>query len=109
MYLKLGQINIWLSRQLVTETMPQDFKAKYPTNRVIIDCTERYEMPSSLLLNSELLSSFKALVGISAKGFVTFIGQLYTGSISDREIVEQSGFLSLPFSAGDSVMADKGK
>ena len=114
MYLKLGHINIWPSRELVDETMPLDFKAKYPSTRVIIDCTEvRCEMPSSLLLNSELFSSYKhptlkALVGISAKGFFTFIGQLYTGSISDREIVERSGFLNLPFSNGDSVMADKG-
>ena len=115
MYLKLGHINIWPSRELVDETMPQDFKAKYLSTRVIIDCTElRCEMPSSLLLNSELFSSYKhhttlkALVGISPKGFFTFIGQLYTGSISDREIVERSGFLNLPFSNGDSVMADKG-
>lgn len=115
MYLKLGHINIWPSRNLVNETMPHDFKEKYPTTRVIIDCTEvRCEMPSSLLLNSELFSSYKhhttlkALVGISPKGFFTFIGQLYTGSISDREIVERSGFLKLPFSDGDSVMADKG-
>ena len=115
MYLKLGQINIWPSRKLVDETMPQDFKAKYPNTRVIIDCTElRCEMPSSLLLNSELFSSYKnhttvkALLGISPKGFFTFIGQLYTGSISDREMVERSGILNLPFSEGDSVMADKG-
>ena len=72
LYLKLGHINIWPSRELVNETMPEDFKAKYPTTRVIIDCTEvRCEMPSSLLLNSELFSSYKhhttlkALVGIS--------------------------------------------
>ena len=115
LYFKLGNINIWPSRELVNETMPEDFKAKYPTTRVIIDCTEvRCEMPSSLLLNSELFSSYKhhttlkALVGISPKGFFTFIGQLYTGSISDREMVERSGFLNLPFSKGDTVMADKG-
>ena len=71
-------------------------------------------MPSSLLLNSELSSSYKnhttlkALVRIAPKGFFTPIGQLYTGSISDREIVERSGFLNLPVSEGDSVMADKG-
>ena len=115
MYLQLGQINIWPSRELVNETMPEDFKAKYPTTRVIIDCTEvRCEMPSSLFLNSELFSSYKhhttlkALVGISPGGFFIFTGQLYTGSISDREIVERSGFLKLPLSEGDSVMADKG-
>lgn len=68
-------------------------------------------MPGSLLLNSELFSNYKnhttlkGLLGISAN---TFISQLYTGSISDREIVERSGFLDLPFDDGDSVMADKG-
>ena len=42
------------------------------------------------------------------KGSITFIGQLYTGSVSDKEMVERSGFLKLPFEQGDSVMADKG-
>ena len=115
MYLKLGQINIWPSRKVVNESMPEAFKEKYPSTRVIIDCTEvRCQLPSSLLLNSELFSSYKnhttlkALVGISPKGSITFIGQLYTGSISDKEMVERSGFLKLPFEQGDSVMADKG-
>lgn len=95
--------------------MPSEFKEKYPTTRVIIDCTEvRCEMPSSLLLNSELFSSYKnhvtlkALVGISPGGAITFISQLYTGSISDREIVMRSGLLSQQFDDKDSVMADKG-
>ena len=83
--------------------------------RVIIDCTEiKCEMPSSLLLNTELFSSYKnhttlkGLIGIAPNGAVTFISQLYTGSISDREIVIRSGFLAQEFSEGDSVMADKG-
>ena len=71
-------------------------------------------MPSSLLLNSELFSSYKnhvtlkGLVGIAQSGAITFCSQLYTGSISDREIVLRSGFLSQSFEDGDSVMADKG-
>ena len=38
MYLKLGPINIWPSRELEEQTMPQDFKAKYmyPSARNII-------------------------------------------------------------------------
>ncbi|XP_015773752.1 PREDICTED: uncharacterized protein LOC107351963 [Acropora digitifera] len=115
LYLKLGQICIWPSREVVSSTMPSEFKEKYPTTRVIIDCTEvRCEMPSSLLLNSELFRSYKnhvtlkALVGISPGGAITFISQLYTGSISDREIVMRSGLLSQQFDDKDSVMADKG-
>ena len=115
MYLKTGQVNIWPSRALVDKTMPDIFKEKYPNTRVIIDCTEiRCQMPSGLLLNSELFSSyknhvtFKGLVGIAPNGATTFISQLYTGSISDREIVTRSGFLDLKFEDGDAVMADKG-
>ena len=71
-------------------------------------------MPSSLLLNTELFSSYKnhvtlkALVGIAPNGAITFVSQLYTGSISDREIVLRSGFLLQQFDDGDFVMADKG-
>ena len=115
MYLKLGRLNIWPCRKLFDETMPEDFKARYPSTKVIINCTEiRCEMPRSLLLNSELFSSYKhhttlkGLVGISPKGSFAFIEQLYTSSISKREMVERSVFLYLPFSKRDSIMADKG-
>ena len=115
MYLKLGQINIWPSRDVIDKTMPEDFKVKYRSTRAIIDCTEvRCQMPSSLHLNGELFSNYKhhttlkSLIGISPGGAITFISQLYTGSISDREIVVRSGFLDLPFQDNDSVMADKG-
>ena len=70
-------------------------------------------MSRSLRLNSELFSSYKnhttlkGLIGISPGGAITFISQLYTGHISDREIVTRSGFLNLPFERGDSVMANK--
>ena len=114
-YLRFGQLNIWPSRKVVNDNMPQDFKGKYPNTRAIIDCTEiKCQMPSSLLLNSELFSSYKnhttlkGLIAISPAGHISFISQLYTGSISDREITERSGFLDLSFEANDSVMADKG-
>ena len=49
--------------------MPADFKEKFPSRQVIIDCTEVCcEMPSSLLLNSELFSSYKNHVTL--KGLV---------------------------------------
>jgi len=115
MYLKFAKINIWPSREVITKTMPEVFKVKYPSTRVIIDCTEiKCEMPSSLVLNTELFSSYKnhatlkGLIGMAPNGAVTFISQLYTSSISDKEIVIRSGFLAQEFSEGDSVMADKG-
>ena len=47
-------------------------------------------------------------MGIAPSGAITFISQLYTGSISDREIIIRSGFLSQKFENGDTVIADKG-
>lgn len=115
MYLKFGQVSIWPNREVIRATMPDSFKEKYSCTRVIINCTEiRCQMPSSLLLNSKLFSSYKnhvtlkGLVGIAPSGAITFISQLYSGSISDCEIVERSGFLKLEFDNGDTVMADKG-
>ena len=98
---------MWPSTAKVDQHMPADFRDKYPSTRVIIDCTEiRCQMPKSLRLNSELFSSYKnhttlkGLAGILSGGAITLI--------SDREIFTRSGFLNLPFDRGDSVMADKG-
>ena len=110
MYLRFGTINIWPNREEVDKTMP-----KYPKTRVILDCTEiKCQIPSSLLLNSRLFSSYKNHItlkgpfGIALSGAITFISELYAGSPSDREIVERSGILDLPFNESDDVMADKG-
>jgi len=92
--------------------MAEDFEKNHSSTRVIIDCTEiRCQMPSSLHLNGELFSNCKhhstlnGFIGISPAGTITFISQLYTGSILDREIVVRSGLLDLPLNKNDS---DKG-
>lgn len=115
LYLKFGHLNIWPDRETIDKAMPQSFKDKYPKTRVIIDGTEiKCQTPSSLVLHSETFSTykshttFKGLIGIAPSGHITFISQLYAGSISDRELTVRSGLLSLPFSRGDVVMADKG-
>ena len=114
MYLKFCQVSIWPNREVIRATMPNSFKEKYSSTRALIDCTEiRCQMPCSLLLNSKLFSSYKNLVtlkgidGIAPSGTITFISQLYSGSISEREIVERRGFLKLEFDNGDTTMADK--
>ena len=49
----------------------------------------------------------KALIGITPNGVVSFCSDLYCGSISDPEIVKQSGYLT-HLRRGDLVKADKG-
>ena len=96
--------------------MPKAFKKAYPSTRCIIDCTELFcQRPSSLSTQSALYShykshvTYKGLIGISLSGSVTFISQLFDGSISDQEIVARSGFLEPSlWNDHDSVMADRG-
>ena len=49
------------------------------------------------------------MVGIAPSGAITFVGELFDGSISDAEIVKHSGILQTDFWGDrDSVMADRG-
>ena len=114
MYCKFAELPLWMSRQKVNKLMPPSFKKWYPTTRTIIDGTEFFiERPSCLARQSATWSNYKnhntmkALVCISPDGTITFVSHLYEGSITDVDLVEQSGLLSL-LEAGDSVMADKG-
>ena len=82
--------------------------------RAIIDCTEFYvEKPgkpsSQRSTYSQYKSSntFKLLISMSPILHFNFVSKLYSGSISDKEIVNVSGFLE-KMNPGDAVMADKG-
>jgi len=103
--------------------MPKDFKEKWPNKVAIIDCTElKIQVPSSLVKQSQSYSNYnstntlKGLVGVDAKGGFLFASQLYTGSISDKQIVHRIGFIKLlqqklsfkEVLPGDAIMADKG-
>ena len=117
LYLRLGSLPTWPSSDQVSHCLPDAFKTCYPDTFLIIDCLElRCEVPSSLPLQSQLYSTykshttFKGLIGIVPSGAVAFISDLFTGSISDRELFEQSGLLKLLQSVphGKSLMADRG-
>ena len=49
----------------------------------------------------------KLLVGIAPNGAFTFISKLWSGSTSDRKIVQESGLIDL-LEEGDHLMADRG-
>ena len=52
-------------------------------------------------------NTFNGLIGICPTEAVTFISQLYVGSISDQALTCDCGILEL-IEPGDSIMADKG-
>ena len=96
--------------------MPQCFRDTYTSTKVILDCTELFcHRPSSLTIQSSLFSHYKhhvthkCLVDIAPSGAITFVSELFDGSISDIEIVKRSGMLQKElWEDGDSVMADRG-
>ena len=113
-YLQFKQIPLWAPRPLILSNMPSAFKAKYPTTRVIIDATEIFveqpalpELQQLTFSNYKNHNTYKGLIGISPSGAVTFVSDLYPGSISDKELTRRSGILDL-LEEGDSVMADRG-
>ena len=53
------------------------------------------------------MNSFKVIVGVAPNAVITYVSELYPGSISDKEIVRKSGLLH-HLAAGDLLLADKG-
>ena len=82
--------------------------------RAIIDCTEFYiQKPSkpasqrSTYSQYKSYNTFKLLVSISPIMHFNYVSALYSGSVSDKEIVRECGFLDF-LEPADVVMADKG-
>ncbi|XP_062585057.1 uncharacterized protein LOC134255348 [Saccostrea cucullata] len=123
MYFKFGQLSIWPHRETIIKNMPSKFKKDFPNTLIIIDGTEmKTQTPCALGLQSQFYSDYKGsitlkcLIGCDPRGSVMFISELFTGSISDKALTKDSGFLELleilkdcgHILNGDAVMADKG-
>lgn len=103
----------WPSRSELKKSLPKRFK-RFQNVRIILDCLELFIQKPKVPISQKITwssykhwNTFKLLVGITPTGVISFIPPLWTGSISDKEIVKQSGLLNL-LEEGDAVMADKG-
>ena len=94
---------------------PKVFKdVKYYRLRGIIDCTEFYlekpSLPSSQRRTYSQYKSYntlKLLVSLSPICHFNFVSKLFSGSISDKDIVQKRGFLD-HIEQDDCIMADRG-
>ncbi|KAG9279343.1 hypothetical protein AMEX_G4865 [Astyanax mexicanus] len=113
LYHLLGSVRLWIPKEEVKAHLPPEFSA-FPDTQVVLDCTEIFcQTPSSLVLQSEVFSTykshttFKAMIGIAPHGPITFVSALYAGSLSDQEIFKLSGITKL-LTADTAIMVDKG-
>ena len=108
MYFVLGTMPIWPSREKIQKHMPECFKHIYPRCRGIIDASEiKTEAPSSYIPHTKVTLQLKGNIVISPSGEVIHVSGLFSGSISDKELVKRSGLLDL-LEPGDQILADKG-
>ncbi|KAJ8670901.1 hypothetical protein QAD02_002160 [Eretmocerus hayati] len=107
-------IDIWPNRDLVDFFLPESFKNNYPALRVIIDGTEfEIQKPSNPRDQQSTFSvykhrnTYKAVLGCTGAGLISYCSPAYGGSTTDRQIVERSELMT-KCDPGDLVMADRG-
>ena len=118
--LELQQLIVWPKFDVLKQYYPKCFDA-YDTVCCIIDCTEVSIQRCSLAeSNCKCYSSYKGkptakvLIGCMPGGAISFISDVFCGSISDRDIVLKSDFLpKLEMLAHEAlskitVLADRG-
>lgn len=94
--------------------LPECFE-KFPSCRVVIDCTEikidtpRNDLNAMGATYSNYKSNYTAkfLVGVAPNGTIIFVSEAFPGNASDKSIVKDSELLS-HLNAGDLILADKG-
>ena len=113
LYIMLGSLPVWVSKEKIFQNLPESFKGKNEDVRGIFYCIEiKCDTPKDYQAHSEMYSeytshdTYKGFICISPNGWVTFVSH-FPGRISDREILRKCDFLSI-VGRGDKYLADKG-
>ena len=112
---RLSFLVTWPNRENLRMTMPFCFRPNYGLRVTsIIDCFELFiEKPLNLLAKSCTWSQYKHyntakyLISVTPQGIISYISNGWGGRVSDKYIVENSGYLR-HLVPGDVVLADRG-
>ncbi len=107
--------DMFIKKKDIPRPLPRHFNNKLLRDvRVIIDGTElKVQSSTDFKQQGNMYSSYKShttakiLIGVTPSGMGSFVSDCYEGSISDRQIVEKSGFLDY-LEKDDVVLADRG-
>ena len=114
LYCHLREVEWMPSVEQVIGTLPFSFKEKYPDTYIILDGSEVFiqTLVSTIVYLVKLYIitlAIKFLVGCTPNGAVSFVSQLYVGSITDVQLTSISGLIEkLKGKPNISVMADRG-
>lgn len=81
------------SRAKNQTSLPASFE-KFRNCKMIIDCTDvEIEDPDGQSKRNILKRNFKLLMGVALSAVITYCSTLFTSSVSDKAIVQQSGVM----------------
>ncbi|XP_015903472.1 uncharacterized protein [Parasteatoda tepidariorum] len=113
MYNRIRPIKIWPSREQINRKSSPIFFRHYPNCRVILETVElQIQRPTSVQTQRLTFSTkkntytIKGLVGKTPTGGISFISDVWPGSISERDLFLKSGILDC-LEKNDLVIADK--
>lgn len=95
----------------VAGTLPFSFRERYPTTVSIIDASEVFiQTLSDLMLQSTAWSNYKHhnTMKFLPNGAISFISQVYLGSLSDPVLTQNCGFFDKFDGMSVSVISNHG-
>ncbi len=104
LYIPLSSLRIWPSRKSINENMPECLKMTFPSTRIILTTTKVMVQEFDPKTQLSVCTTYKGLLGISPFGAVTFVSDLYSGCVSDVDMMKSSGILDLLYKH-DTIMA----
>lgn len=118
MYNQFQKLNVFPDNETIKLHMPSDFKKLFPNTVLIIDGTEcPIQQPrnphdqQATFSNYKNTNTHKSIVGSTPGGLIAYVSNTYSGSATDRQIIERSTLLSKASKGeldGKAIMGDKG-